>query len=331
MNADSLYFNGKAFVRKANLGIRPLNTVYTIEGQTIDFNKDGFEFNDVVLKDKFGNIGTLKGYIHHEKFNNFDLNLAIKTGRLMVLNTVQKTDNPFYGDAYVSGDVAIFGNMDKLYFAGNNLRTERGTKFCLPINFADKVSDSDVITFKTRPSDDRDNEPVEKTAETSKMEMDFNFILDVTNAADILLDLDLSAFGGSIKTSGDGRLHFTSSHLFLDLAFEYEEWADYGAFLDSVRFRADLRTSTFDMGTLQYFATATRGMDDTLVVSCKVNGPVNDLHVTDLKANLRTAAIVEGCSSQAFCIARARLKTSRSPSSNARARLATNAENSPNE
>jgi hypothetical protein len=209
MNADSLYFDGKAFVRQANLGIRPLNTVYTIEGQTIDFNKDGFEFNDVVLKDKYGNTGTLKGYIHHEKFNNFDLNLAIKTGRLMVLNTVQKTDNPFYGDAFVSGDVAIFGNMDKLYFAGNNLRTERGTRFCLPISFADKVSDSDVITFKTQASDDRDSGPVENTAEKSNMEMDFNFILDVTPTADILLDLDLSAFGGSIKTSGEGRLHFT--------------------------------------------------------------------------------------------------------------------------
>ena len=208
MNADSLYFNGKAFVRQAQLGIKPLNTVYSIEGQTIDFTKEGFEFNDVVLKDKFGNAGTLKGYIHHEKFNNFDLNLAIKTGRILVLNTVQKADSPFYGDAFVSGDVAIFGNMDKLYFAGNNLRTERGTKFGLPISFADKVSDSDVITFKADPTVRQDQEFA--TPETkSEMEMDFNFILDVTPVADILLDLDLSAFGGSIKTSGDGRLHFT--------------------------------------------------------------------------------------------------------------------------
>ena len=208
MNPDSLYFDGKAFVRQAKLGIKPLNTIYTIEGQTIDFTRDGFEFNDVVMKDKFGNTGTLKGYIHHEKFNNFDLNLAIKTGRLLVLNTVQKTDNPFYGDAFVSGDVAIYGNMDKLYFAGKNLRTERGTKFGLPISFADKVSDSDVITFKTSVCEDDDKDETEEETK-SEMEMDFNFILDVTPVADILLDLDLSAFGGSIKTSGDGRLHFT--------------------------------------------------------------------------------------------------------------------------
>ena len=210
MNPDSLYFDGKAFVRQAKLGIKPLNTVYTIEGQTIDFTREGFEFNDVVLTDKFGNAGTLKGYIHHEKFNNFDLNLAIKTGRLMVLNTVQRTDSPFYGDAYVSGDVAIYGNMDKLYFAGKNLRTERGTRFGLPISFADKVADSDVITFKTAEWAGLDDQEEEVPAEKkSEMEMDFNFILDVTPVADILLDLDLSAFGGSIKTSGDGRLHFT--------------------------------------------------------------------------------------------------------------------------
>lgn len=213
MNADSLYFDGQAFVRQAQLGIKPLNTVYSIEGQTIDFTKEGFEFNNVVLKDKFGNSGILQGYVHHEKFNNFDLNLAIKTSRLLILNTVQQIDNPFYGDAYVSGDVAIYGNTDKLYFAGNNLRTERGTKFGLPISFADKVSDSDIITFKAKKTDTVEDlanvvDDIESEA-PSAMEMDFNFILDVTPVADILLDLDLSAFGGSIKTSGDGRLHFT--------------------------------------------------------------------------------------------------------------------------
>ena len=270
MNADSLYFDGKAFVRQAQLGIKPLNTVYTIEGQTIDFNKEGFEFNNVVVKDKFGNAGTLQGYIHHNRFNDFDLNLGIKTSRILVLNTVQKTDNPFYGDAFVSGDIVIFGNMDKLYFAGNNLRTERGTRFGLPISFADKVSDSDIITFKAKPTGDSDDEPEENRADKSEMEMDFNFILDVTPVADILLDLDLAAFGGSIKTSGDGKLHFiynTKS----DINLTGEVKLNSGSFMMSFAGLISKKFELVEGGTVTF------------------PGPINDIRI-DVKAAYSTTA-----------------------------------------
>ena len=45
----------------------------------------------------------------------------------------------------------------------------------------------------------------------------------------------------------------------------------------------------------------------------------------------KTAAMVLGCNSQAFCMAKARLETNFKPSSNVNDPLATNAENSPSE
>lgn len=210
LTKDSMYFDGTAYVRKAQMGISILNTIYDISGQTIEFNRDGFAFNNMVLTDKYGNHGALNGYIHHQKFDNFDLNLRISTPKLLILNTKQKPDFPFYGDAYVSGDVSIYGDMSKLYFVGDNLKTEKGTKFCLPISFADKVSESDVITFKVAPrSEDVEDEAADTIQLPSSMEMEFDFTLDVTPVADILLDLDLSAFYGSIATKGNGKVHFT--------------------------------------------------------------------------------------------------------------------------
>src|SRR5574344_2777162 len=96
LNADSMYFDGKAFVKHAKMGIRPLNTIYDIKGQTIEFNKEGLTFNEVILNDKFGNSASLNGFIHHEKFKNFDMNLAIKSKKIFVLNTLRTTDNPVY-------------------------------------------------------------------------------------------------------------------------------------------------------------------------------------------------------------------------------------------
>lgn len=210
LNRDSMYFDGKALVREAEMGISILNTIYHLSNQTIEFNRDGFAFNNVVLTDKFGNNAALNGYIHHQKFDNFDLNLRISTPKLLILNTKQKPDFPFFGDAYVSGDVSIYGDMSKLYFVGNNLRTEKGTKFCLPISFADKVSESDVITFKAAPLEsDTEEEEADVQPLSSSMDMEFDFTLDVTPVADILLDLDLSAFAGSIATKGEGRVKFT--------------------------------------------------------------------------------------------------------------------------
>ncbi|MBR0055567.1 MAG: translocation/assembly module TamB domain-containing protein [Bacteroidales bacterium] len=206
LNKDSMYFDGQALVRHAIMGISPLNALYIIENQTIDFDKDGFTFNNMDLKDPFENHATLNGYIHHNKFQDLDLNLSIKTPKILVLNTKQGGESPFYGTGYVSGDVAIYGNTQKLYFSGQNLATEKGTIFGLPISFADKVSESDVITFTVDTSllVEADNE----MPPTSNMEMDFDFTFNVTPAADIKLDLDLSAFGGTIKTKGDGTIHF---------------------------------------------------------------------------------------------------------------------------
>lgn len=210
LTADTMYFEGKAHVREAEIGIAPLNTFYYLKNQDIDFTKEGFAFNNIVLTDKFDNRATMDGYVNHKNFNDFNLNLKISTPKIFVLNTKQGPDAPFYGDGFVSGDISISGNTDRLAFYGDNLRTQKGTVFCLPISFSDKVSNSDVITFVAPP-------PTTKTKMTempepvaaSSTEMDFDFTFDVTDAADIKLDLDLSAFGGKIDTKGEGRLHFT--------------------------------------------------------------------------------------------------------------------------
>ena len=207
LNKDSMYFEGVADVREAQIGIAPLNTFYNINHQKVKFTKNGFTFDQMVLTDQFGNKATMNGYVNHRNFSDFNLQLDISTPKIFVLNTKQQPDVPFYGDGFISGNITIAGDMEKLSFYGYDLSTQSGTVFCLPISFADKAHSSDVITFVV-PEDVKS--PVEEEqAPESSMEMDFDFIFNVTPAADIKLDLDLSAFGGRIKTKGEGQLHFT--------------------------------------------------------------------------------------------------------------------------
>ena len=206
-NKDSMYFEGLADVREAQIGIAPLNTFYNIHHQKVKFTKDGFTFDKMELTDQFGNKATMDGYVNHHNFNDFNLQLNISTPKIFVLNTKQSSDSPFYGDGFVSGNITIEGDMNKLSFYGDDLSTQKGTVFCLPISFADKAYSSDVISFVVA-NDVKQLEKEEVQTESS-MEMDFDFIFNVTPAADIKLDLDLAAFGGKIKTKGEGQLHFT--------------------------------------------------------------------------------------------------------------------------
>ena len=207
INSHDIYFDGIAHVKKAQMGIAALNTIYDIVEQDVYFDKEGFSFKNMMLTDQYDNHASLNGYIHHQKFQNFDLNLQISTPKIFVLNTKQSSDSPFYGTGFVSGNINIYGNTEKLYFSGHDIATEKGTVFCLPISFADKVYESDVITFREDVT--VKSSEAAKTEVPSSMEMDFDFTFNVTPAAEIRLDMDLSAFGGNIKTAGEGTLRLT--------------------------------------------------------------------------------------------------------------------------
>ena len=202
---DSTYFEGKVIAQKATLGIAPLNTVYTLDNQTIEFNQKGIIFNSLTLKDMQGNSAVLTGYVHHQKFKDFKIDLSLETNRIMALNAPKKSDTYFYGDGFVSGRVSIKGDTEKLTFSGRNLRTLSGTKLFLPLTFAERVSESDGIRLKIHP------DILQTTAETtpkSSMEMEFDFVFDITKDAEIQIDLDPS-IGGVLTARVEGPLQLT--------------------------------------------------------------------------------------------------------------------------
>ncbi|MEG1555522.1 MAG: translocation/assembly module TamB domain-containing protein, partial [Bacteroidales bacterium] len=201
---DSTYFDGVVHVKSANMGIAPLGTVYKIEKQDIIFDQKGFEFKNLVVKDKFNNVGYLNGYIHHQMFKDLDLNLQVKTDRLMVLNTSKDPSTSFYGDGFVSGTVTIQGGTDQLYFKGTNLTTLSGTKFFLPITSSESVSETGNIRFKT---DSLQKQMIKTESEPGSIALAFDFIFDITKDAEI--QVDLFSIGGTLRGRCTGPLKLT--------------------------------------------------------------------------------------------------------------------------
>lgn len=200
---DTFYFDGKVIVKDAEIGIAPLNTVYTIKNQKIDFNKKGMLFANVELRDKYNNIGYLKGTLLHQKFKQFQLDLSVETKRLLALNTPKTLDMPFYGDGFVEGKIKIQGDENKLKFVGTDLVTCKGTTFYLPLYFSESTSESNIIIFKS-PYDLPKNVAKKEDAEKD-MELDFDFRFIITPDALVEIELDPS-IGGTLQARVEGPL-----------------------------------------------------------------------------------------------------------------------------
>jgi len=204
MNPDSLYFDGKVKVKKAQLGITPLNTIYYLTDQEILFNREGIDFNNVVFKDKYNNAAKLSGFVHHKKFKDFLIDLNITTPKILAMNTQRSADNSFYGDGMVSGDVSIKGDTKQLNFTSHNIRTLPGSIITFPLSSASSVSSSRGIYFIQ--SSTAQNKSAEKVKPSSTV-MNFDFTFDITKDADVVLDVD--PIDGVLRCKTAGKLHLT--------------------------------------------------------------------------------------------------------------------------
>jgi hypothetical protein len=70
-----------------------------------------------------------------------EIDLAIGTKRLLVLNTVDKEDAAYYG--FIDGNATITGPANGL-FIRVVAQSEKGTEVKIPINYAESVSDNSV-------------------------------------------------------------------------------------------------------------------------------------------------------------------------------------------
>ncbi len=112
--------------------------------------------------------------------------------------------------------------------------------------------------------------------------------------------LAFNQYSGFSMTDGSGDFHIcphgmqfngfkattTRSNLDFDLNFKYDDWYDYGEFLDSVRIIAQVRPSTLNMCDVADFVGQLRGMSEVVTLSAdRFDGTVNDFRLINLNAN----------------------------------------------
>lgn len=198
--------DGEINLKEAGIALPYLNVNYNFLGETrVKLYDQTFDFLNISLQDDtMGTKGTLSGKISHRNFKNWNLDLALNTNNLLVLDTKDGEDVLYYGKGLLAGSTTLKGPTDDLVIDVQG-KTNRGTEIIIPLNYLSTISDTKLIRFdKPKVVEKEDNEKEEIVFDQLKG-LTLNFDLEVTKDAIAQVVID-KVSGSLLRGSGDGNL-----------------------------------------------------------------------------------------------------------------------------
>ncbi|MEQ1586155.1 MAG: translocation/assembly module TamB domain-containing protein [Cyclobacteriaceae bacterium] len=195
---------GEGKIERGRIMIDYLKTLYTFQG-TLGMTPNQIIFKDFTLYDGLRNQGSLDGYLTHRNYTKFRINLDATFTNFQVLNTTSKDNSLFYGQAYSSGKLNMFGPLANMKISAT-ARTSKNTRIFIPISGAESVEKSDFITFvhfndSLRSISQKKQKKI--SDEPSGIILDLN--LDITPDAYTEIIFDIKA-GDIVRGYGNGDI-----------------------------------------------------------------------------------------------------------------------------
>lgn len=197
---DNPTFNGTSYLDSCSFKVDYTNTRYALRGNLMLTDKK-FTLNFMDIYDQMGSQGTANGYITHNMFDDF--NLEIKLANLqnfMALNTKKGDNELFWGTAILDGSVLFRGPLDDIYM-NITAKSKRGTKIYIPLEWESDNSSVSYISFAK--IEDQINSAKRKKYDIEGISMDFNFELTPDAYIELIFD---ELMDDRIKGVGSGNL-----------------------------------------------------------------------------------------------------------------------------
>ncbi|HAC23744.1 MAG TPA: hypothetical protein DCE81_02390, partial [Cytophagales bacterium] len=128
------------------------------------------------------NQGYLDGFLGHRNFSRFRVNLDANFSSFQVLNTTSKDNSLFYGQAFGTGRLNIFGPFNNLKISAT-ARTEKNSRIFIPVTSAENTEKKEFISFvhfadSAKLRENRQKKKKKTEESTGGLTMDLN--LDIT-------------------------------------------------------------------------------------------------------------------------------------------------------
>ena len=117
-----------AVMTDASMKFDILNNTFCCK-DTIHLAPTGLTFNNIHISDMEGHSGRMDGYLHFQHFKNLNYRFEIQANNMLVMNTKESADMPFYGTVYGTGNVLLAGNATQGLDVNVAMTTNRNTTF----------------------------------------------------------------------------------------------------------------------------------------------------------------------------------------------------------
>lgn len=196
----------------ASFKVNILNTSFALK-DSVYLSPNEFSFKNVSLRDLEGHRGVANGSIQHKHFKNMSYRLQVNANNMLVFNTKESADLPFYGTVYGTGNALLTGNS-----AGLNvdvaMTTNRNTSFVYMMSNTTSAASNQFVKFvdKTPKRAVQDSIHtidyyINKDKDENKTDMDvrLNLQIDATPEGTIKIIVDPVA-GDYISGKGNGNI-----------------------------------------------------------------------------------------------------------------------------
>ncbi len=199
--------DGELLLENAGLAFPYLNVDYDFIGKTkINLKKQTFTFTPTTLVDVAHDTeARLTGSITHQEFERWFLNFDLTTNNLLILNTEENEDIPYYGTGFLEGEASIEGYTNQLVIDVVG-KTNPGTNFIIPLSDVSAIGDSKLIKFISKVERGVDENVADELVFNAVKGLTLNFDLEATDDARAEIVIDKNT-GSVLSGRGNGYLN----------------------------------------------------------------------------------------------------------------------------
>ena len=191
----------------------PMFNVYFEASGKLSMNDGEIIANHIQLKDQEGNLADCQMQIYHYDWSDWNYNITLdmdnptKTKQFLALNTDYKEGDYYYGKAYVTGFVSVFG-YDNHTEINVDVKTKPGTDLTLPMYGDSDIEENSFVIFDENfflPDSLKNKDNQMDHQEVSRLGMTLNMKFNVTPSASVKIVFD-PLTGDQIIAHGDADL-----------------------------------------------------------------------------------------------------------------------------
>lgn len=201
----------------ASLKVDVLNTTFNLK-DSIRIEPGGLTFAGNRIFDQQGRQGSMNGYLRYRHFKDLQFLFNFNVDNMLVMNTKESPDFPFYGTIYGTGNASISGGVGTGVNIDVAMTTNRNSTFTYIKDYVSTAVSNQFIKFvdKTprRYSENSTHlseferaqkQAVEDREEESEADLRLNLQVDATPDADMRIVMDPIA-GDYISGRGTGSI-----------------------------------------------------------------------------------------------------------------------------